>query len=133
MPAKALHIMVVDDNVDAAKTLATLLEMDGHIVTVASSGESALALASSDASSPNPPQVFVLDIGLPGIDGYELASRLRAAPATANAMLIALTGYGKLKDQERSLAAGFNHHLKKPVDPLKLLNLLGSISSLQHF
>lgn len=133
LPAKAFHIMVVDDNVDAAKTLATLLEMDGHIVTVASSGESALALASSNASSPNPPQVFVLDIGLPGIDGYELASRLRAAPATANAMLIALTGYGQLKDQNRSLAAGFNHHLQKPVDPFELLNLLGSISSLQHF
>ena len=134
LPTEALHIMVVDDNLDAAKTLATLLEMDGHTVTVASSGESALALAlaSSNASSPKPPQVFVLDIGLPGIDGCELASRLRAAPATANAMLIALTGYGQPRDRERSLAAGFNHHLKKPVDPFELLNLLGSIRSLQH-
>ncbi len=122
---QVMHIMVVDDNVDAATTLAMLLEMDDHTVSVAHSAEQALASALS--GSPNPPQAFLLDIGLPGMDGYELARRLRAAPETTAATLIALTGYGQPQDRERSLAAGFSHHLEKPVDPLRLLALLNAI------
>jgi CheY-like chemotaxis protein len=72
----------------------------------------------------NPPQAFLLDIGLPGMDGYELARRLRALPATASATLIALTGYGQPQDREKSQAAGFDHHIEKPVDPDRLLTLL---------
>ena len=116
------HIMVVDDNVDAATTVAMLLEMDGHTVSVAHSAEQALAITSSAAHYP--PQAFLLDIGLPGMDGYELARQLRALTATANATLIALTGYGQPRDRERSKVAGFNHHLEKPVDPDRLLALL---------
>ena len=124
--AQALHIMVVDDNVDAATTVAMLLEIDGHAVSVAHSAEQALAVL---AAASNPPQAFVLDIGLPGMDGYELARRLRAAPETAGATLIALTGYGQPQDRERSKAAGFNHHVEKPVDPDRLLALLNDIDA----
>ena len=122
---QVMHIMVVDDNVDAATTVAMLLEMDGHTVSVAHSAEN--ALASALASAPNPPQAFLLDIGLPGMDGYELARRLRGLPATSGATLIALTGYGQPQDRERSHAAGFDHHVEKPVDPVKLLALLNRI------
>ena len=121
---QVMHIMVVDDNVDAATTVAMLLEMDGHTVSVAHSAEQALAVL---AAASNPPQAFLLDIGLPGMDGFELARRLRAAPATAGATLIALTGYGQPQDRERSYAAGFDHHVEKPVDPDRLLALLNRI------
>ena len=123
-----MHVMVVDDNVDAATTVAMLLELDGHTVSVAHSAEQ--ALASALAGSPNPPQAFLLDIGLPGMDGYELARRLRAAPEMTGAILIALTGYGRPQDRERSLAAGFNHHIEKPVDAVRLQALLGGIQAI---
>ena len=122
---QVMHIMVVDDNIDAATTVAMLLEMDGHTVSVVHSAENALSIVR--AAALNPPQAFLLDIGLPGMDGYELARRLRAAPATSGATLIALTGYGQPQDRERSKAAGFDHHLEKPVDPVRLLALLNNI------
>ena len=118
-------IMVVDDNVDAAKTLAMFLELDGHSVAVAHTAEDALARLHA-AMSPAP-QAFLLDIGLPGMDGYELARQLRAMPVVATAVLIALTGYGQPQDRERSSAAGFNHHLEKPVDPEALMALLNRL------
>ena len=118
-------IMVVDDNVDAAKTLAMFLELDGHSVAVAHTAEDALARLHA-AMSPAP-QAFLLDIGLPGMDGYELARQLRAMPVVASAVLIALTGYGQPQDRERSSAAGFNHHLEKPVDPEALMALLNRL------
>ena len=121
------HIMVVDDNVDAATSLAMLLEMDGHKVSVAHSAEQALAIACFAASSP--PQAFLLDIGLPVMDGYELARQLRALPVTASATLIALTGYGQPQDREKSKAVGFDLHLEKPVDPARLLALLNGPSA----
>ena len=120
--AQIMHVMVVDDNVDAATTVAMLLEMDGHTASVVHSAEQALAIASSGALSP--PQAFLLDIGLPGMDGYELARQLRALSVTASATLIALTGYGQPQDREKSKVAGFDHHLEKPVDPDRLLALL---------
>lgn len=73
-----------------------------------------------------PPEILLLDIGLPNIDGYELARQVRRLPQTAGAILVALTGYGQPADRERSLAAGFNHHLTKPVDAAALLRLLES-------
>ena len=125
---QAMHIMVVDDNVDAATTVAMLLEIDGHTVSMAHTAEDALASVASGASAL--PQAFLLDIGLPGMDGFELARRLRAAPSTAGAKLIALTGYGQPQDHEKSKAAGFDHHLEKPVDPARLLALLGGIDEI---
>ena len=124
---QAMHIMVVDDNVDAATTVAMLLELDGHTVSMAHTAEDALAHLA--AGSLPQPQAFLLDIGLPGMDGFELARRLRAAPATSGATLIALTGYGQPQDREKSKAAGFDHHIEKPVDPDRLLALLQGIGA----
>lgn len=117
--SKTLRIMVVDDNMDAATMLAMLLEAAGHKVLVEHRVHRALERAKVD-----PPQVFLLDIGLPEMDGNELAKRLRAQPETANAVLIAITGYGQDGDRGRALAAGFDHHLVKPVDTAKLAAIL---------
>lgn len=122
---QALRIMVVDDNVDAAAMLAMLLEASGHQVVVEHSARRALERAKAE-----PPQVFLLDIGLPEIDGNELAQRLRAQPGTAKAVLIAVTGYGQDSDRGRTLAAGFDHHLVKPVDTTKLAAILAKGSSM---
>ena len=107
----SLRIMVVDDNVDAAATLAMLLEAAGHSVAVEHEPLRALERARTDA-----PQVCLLDIGLPGMDGYELARRLRAQPATAHALLVAITGYGQDSDRRLASEAGFDRHLVKPID-----------------
>jgi signal transduction histidine kinase/CheY-like chemotaxis protein len=104
-----LRVLVVDDNVDLADTLADAVASWGHTVTVAHDGTSALAAALAA-----PPAVVLLDIGLPDLDGYEVARRLR--PQLPEARLIAVTGYGQPQDRERALAAGFDHHLVKPVD-----------------
>lgn len=117
--SKALRIMVVDDNMDAAAMLAMLLEALGHKVLVEHGARQALERAKLDS-----PQVFLLDIGLPEMDGNELANRLRAQPETADAVLIAITGYGQDSDRGRALAAGFDHHLVKPVDTAKLVAIL---------
>jgi CheY-like chemotaxis protein len=122
-PVEPLRIMVVDDNVDAASMLAMLLEASGHEVLVEHGARQALERSRKDA-----PQVYLLDIGLPDIDGNELAQRLRAQPETTNAVLIAVTGYGQEKDRVRTLAAGFDHHLVKPVDTKNLISLLAEIS-----
>jgi PAS domain S-box-containing protein len=116
----ALRVMVVDDNVDAAVTLGMLLESAGHRVLVEHDAHDALARAQAD-----PPQAFLLDIGLPGMDGMELARRLRARPATAGALLVAVTGYGQDKDRAQVLAAGFDHHMVKPIDTGRLFAILG--------
>jgi signal transduction histidine kinase/CheY-like chemotaxis protein len=119
VPGSGLRIMVVDDNIDAAQTLAQLLGLDGHTVRVAHDGPSALALAARETID-----VFILDIGLPVMDGIELARRLRAMPSCAGAMLIALTGYGQTADRQRSAEARFDHHMVKPADPAVLQALL---------
>jgi hypothetical protein len=111
--------MIVDDNADAAATLAALLRAGGHDVTVREDAKSAL-----DAARRDPPQVFILDIGLPDIDGYELARRLRADPGTQDALLIALTGYGQPHDRVLSRSAGFDHHFVKPAEPGELMAAL---------
>ena len=113
MLGSARHrILVVDDNVDAAETLAMLLDLSGHDARAAFGGQEALDLALSFR-----PDVVFLDIGLPGMNGYEVARRLRAYPATATTKLIALTGWGTEDDIRKSKMAGFHAHLTKPVDP----------------
>jgi CheY-like chemotaxis protein len=113
------RILVVDDNVDAAESLVTLLRMDGHEVRVAYNGPAALETARSD-----PPEITFLDIGMPGMDGNEVARRFRQDGALAKVTLVALTGWGKEEDRECTHAAGFDHHLVKPVDPGVLRKLL---------
>jgi signal transduction histidine kinase len=119
--ARGLKVLVVDDNVDAAQMLATLLAMNGYEVAIAYDGKGALASALQA-----PPDVALLDIGLPDIDGHELARRLRAMPETTQAVLVALTGYGQAEDQKRAYKAGFDHHMAKPADLAKLLELLAA-------
>jgi signal transduction histidine kinase/CheY-like chemotaxis protein len=115
------RVLVVDDNVDVAASLARFLELTGHDVRTAHDGPAAL-----DAVRADRPEVVLLDIGLPGMDGYEVARRLRELLATAGVVLVALTGYGQEGDRRRSREAGFDHHLVKPVDPAALQELLAS-------
>jgi len=113
------RVLVVDDNVDAAESSAVLLRMDGHEVRLAHNGMEAL-----QAASEFQPEIILLDIGLPGINGYEVARRLRQQPQFEKTLLIAITGYGQDEDRRRSREAGFNHHLTKPVDPVSLQALV---------
>ena len=107
---RALRVLVVDDNRDAADSLALLLEIAGHEARAAYTGREALSLARELR-----PDVILLDLGMPGMDGYEVASRLRRDPATRGVTLIALTGWGQEADRKRSAEAGFDRHLTKPV------------------
>jgi two-component system CheB/CheR fusion protein len=109
--AQTRRVLVVDDNVDGADSLAQVLAFDGHQVAIAYDGPQAVRQAAEMR-----PDVVVLDIGLPGMDGYQVARVLRGAAATSQASLIALTGYGQPEDIAKSKAAGFDHHLVKPVD-----------------
>ena len=118
-PGGRLKVLVVDDNVDAAQVLAMVVGAAGHAVRVEHDPHTALAHAGAFA-----PDVCLLDIGLPGMDGYELARRLRSDPATAPAILVAVTGYGQDQDRRNSTAAGFDHHLVKPVDMAALEKIL---------
>ncbi|WP_167235490.1 hybrid sensor histidine kinase/response regulator [Massilia genomosp. 1] len=113
------NVLVVDDNVDSADMLQTMLELQGHSVAVAHSGTGAM-----DVVLVSVPDICILDIGLPDIDGHELARRIRAVPHMRDAKLIAVTGYGQDSDRERSQAAGFDHHLVKPVDISQLMALM---------
>jgi PAS domain S-box-containing protein len=117
-----LRVLVVDDNADAAAMLGMVLESMGHQVTLEHGAQAALARARLMR-----PDVCILDIGLPEIDGNELARRLHAQPENAGAVLIAVTGYGHDSDRRQSLAAGFAHHLVKPVDTGRLTNILAQI------
>jgi two-component system, chemotaxis family, CheB/CheR fusion protein len=116
----AHRVLVVDDNVDTAESLALLLRMRGYEVETSYDGPAALVKAAAFH-----PGAVLLDIGLPGLDGYQVASRLRRRRRTAGALLVALTGYGQEEDQSRALRAGFDHHLTKPVDPQVIYELLG--------
>lgn len=119
VPDKVLKVMVVDDNADAADMLGMYVEALGHQVSVENSSIKALALARSVR-----PDVCLLDIGLPDMDGYELARRLRADAATSATVLVAVTGYGQEQDRSRTRAAGFDHHFVKPIDTAALAELL---------
>ncbi|MDP3876454.1 MAG: PAS domain S-box protein [Methylobacter sp.] len=118
VPIPKFRILVVDDYADAAESLMMLLQSEGHEVETADCGMTAIEKAQIFR-----PQIVLLDIGLPDMDGYKVAERLRALPETRDAILIALTGYGQTEDRHRSQSAGFNHHLLKPLnfDQLKAL------------
>jgi two-component system CheB/CheR fusion protein len=107
------RVLVVDDNVDAAETLAMLARLYGHEVRTVHDGASAL-----DAAIAFQPEIVLLDIGLPGLDGYEVARRLRLQPGGDQILLAAVTGYGREEDRARAREAGFDHHLTKPFDPV---------------
>jgi CheY-like chemotaxis protein len=112
--ARVCRVMVVDDNIDAAESVAMYLRLEGHEVKVVTDAHHAISSATVFA-----PQVAVLDIGLPELDGYYLARRLRQQ-AGSDLTLIALTGYGQKEDRERALEAGFDHFFVKPTDPREI-------------
>ncbi|HYE86239.1 MAG TPA: PAS domain S-box protein [Vicinamibacterales bacterium] len=116
------RVLVVDDNTDAAESLAILMGAYGHEVRVASSGAAALELVKTFV-----PDIAFLDIGMPTMDGYELARRLRAQPALKDIVLVALTGWGQQEDRRRSAEAGFAHHVVKPPEPEALAALIDSV------
>jgi CheY-like chemotaxis protein len=118
--AAGRRILVVDDNIDAAESIAVFLRLEGHEVRTVSDGPQAVAIAQVFA-----PQVAVVDIGLPGMSGYEVARRLRLQGAAAPALLIALTGYGQKEDRARSTEAGFDYHFVKPADPRSIQEAIG--------
>ncbi len=113
------RVLVVDDNVDVADMTVMLLQLFGHEAKAAYSGKSALETATEYK-----PDVVLLDIGMPDMNGYEVAQQLRRQPQTKDVRLIAMTGYGQDSDRQRSQEAGCDDHLVKPVDPQKLQDLL---------
>jgi CheY-like chemotaxis protein len=119
-PRRLRRILVVDDNVDGAEVLSLLLQAEGHDVKAAGDGAAALTLAASWK-----PDVIILDIAMPGMDGYDVAERLRRVQALGPIELVALTGYGQGNDIERSRRGGFDHHLVKPVSIEALRRVLG--------
>jgi PAS domain S-box-containing protein len=120
----ARSVLVVDDNADAAESLAELLQLLGHVTHTVSDGARALVMADELR-----PDVILLDIGLPGMSGHDVARAIRAQPWGAELTLIALTGWGPSEDRERSKDAGFNHHLVKPVDLQELESLIAEVAT----
>lgn len=115
-----MKILVVDDNEDGAMMLGDVLTARGHETFVALDGLNALKLAETHV-----PDIALLDLGLPGMDGFELARRLRTIPALAAIKLVALTGYGQDSDRQKTRDAGFDHHLVKPVTIATIEKILG--------
>lgn len=122
-----VRVLVVDDNTDGAATLSMLLQLAGYHVRTASDGLSALSVAEAFR-----PAAILLDIGLPVLDGYEVARRIRANAALAGVLLIALTGYCQDTDRERSLEVGFDHYFVKPTDPRVLCDVLARCQTPTH-
>jgi PAS domain S-box-containing protein len=120
-PGRLCRILVVDDNKDSAESLALLLGVSGHQSEVAHDGEQAV-----EKSADFMPDIILLDIGLPGMDGYETCRTIRAQPWGRNVLVVAVTGWGQPEDRRRSREAGFNAHLVKPVDPRELVRVLAS-------
>jgi CheY-like chemotaxis protein len=117
-------VLVVDDNADGVDSLATVLSLSGHQPRAARDGQAALAVAREFR-----PEVAFLDIGMPDMSGYELARRFRADPDLKDIPLVALTGWGSAEDRRRAAAAGFDHHLTKPVDAAAIAELLTRIDA----
>lgn len=122
VPAHHARVLMVEDNPDAAESLVMILELLGHRVRVVHDGIAAL-----DAARAYVPDLMLIDIGLPGMDGYEVARRMRRDPALKDVVLVALTGYGRDEDKERAMSAGFDYHLAKPVDLDALGALVGQV------
>jgi CheY-like chemotaxis protein len=122
--ARGLRLMLVDDNEDAAMTLGLLLESSGHTVTVMHDPLEALVRAGDERFD-----VFLLDIGLPGMSGVELARRLRRVPGNEHVVLMAISGYGQQSDREDAEGAGFDRYFVKPVDAEALLGALGEVTA----
>jgi PAS domain S-box-containing protein len=118
----SLHVLVVDDNADTAQSFGMLLKSSGHDVRIAHDGPTALA-----QSLDHPPDVILLDLGLPGMNGYEVAQRIRREPALRSTVLIAMTGYGDEEHRRHSTEAGFDHHLVKPADFSHLQEILATV------
>ncbi len=118
-----LTILLVEDHDDAREAMRTLLELDGHVVHVASDGHQGIELAGTQ-----PFDVALIDIGLPGADGYEVARRIRGRGG-AQPFLVALTGYGQPEDRKLATEAGFDTHLVKPVDPTDLSRVLSRLKT----
>jgi PAS domain S-box-containing protein len=119
-PQHPARVLMVEDNPDAAESLVMILELLGHHVRVVHNGPAALATALA-----NVPDIMLVDIGLPGMDGYQVAQAIRREPSLKHLLLVALTGYGRPEDKQRAMAAGFDYHLVKPVD----LDALGDLVS----
>ena len=119
---KCCRVLVVDDNVDSAQSMGILLDMQGHEVRIVHDGEATLEAVQSFSAG-----MILLDIGLPGLSGLEVARRIRQLPALKDVVLVALTGYGLESDRERTREAGFDHHLVKPADLDALLKILETV------
>jgi CheY-like chemotaxis protein len=117
-------VLVADDNVDAAESFGEILGMMGYETLVVTDGMQALKAAEEFE-----PDAALLDLGMPGLSGYELARELRARPWGRNMLLVAVTGWGQSEDRRRSREAGFDHHFVKPVDPSQIERLLEEVSS----
>lgn len=124
-PHAARRVLIVDDNADALESMAALLRLRNHDVDTARNGDEALGIAER-----HPPDIAILDIGLPGQDGYQLARVLRGRTAMTGATLVALTGYGQPEDVARATAAGFDHHLVKPADPERIAAIVEAVTGL---
>jgi CheY-like chemotaxis protein len=122
-PGGRARVVLVEDNLDAAESLGMLLELLGHDVRVVHDGHTALAVVSASV-----PDVMIVDIGLPGMDGYEVARTIRLRPELQDVELVALTGYGRESDRRLALGAGFDHHFVKPVDPVVLHELIARLA-----
>lgn len=119
-----MRVLLVEDNKDTLATIAAVLRFEEYQVVTAEDGPMALELAKIE-----PPDVALLDIGLPGMDGYELARELRALLAGRKLYIAAITGYGTPDDRQRAMAAGFDAHLTKPAHPFTIINLLDDFES----
>ena len=120
-----MRVLVVEDHADTTESMAVLLRLHGHEVDVAPDGPTALRIAAQ-----NPPDVALLDIGLPGMDGFEVARRLQEQAADKMPLLVAVTGYGQEEHRRRSKQAGIDLHLLKPVDPEELKKLLARFKTI---
>jgi CheY-like chemotaxis protein len=119
-----LRILVADDNRDGADSCATLLQLSGHTVVTAYNGAQAFAVAEEFR-----PEVALLDIGMPELNGYDVAQKIRSESWARAPVLVAITGWGQEEDRRRAIAAGFDHHLAKPLDPVELNALLLGIGA----
>ncbi|MBG9388420.1 response regulator [Caenimonas aquaedulcis] len=125
--AAPMKVLIADDNVDAADTLAMLIEMLGHDVRHVNDGEAAV-----DAAAKFEPRVALIDLGMPKLNGYEVCKQIRQLPNGKDVIVVAVTGWGQPDDRRRSAEAGFDRHLVKPVDPSALTQLLGELAQAQR-